>query len=313
MEDYIAVLGDINADITGYVKRLPKTGESVTGYEIGAYPGGKGANQADQCAKMGIKTYMLGKTGADFQGTAVLKSLCDDGVDCSFVKTAEGEKTGCALINIDEDGKNTLVYAPGANEKITKGDIDEVRDIITGAKIFITQNAINPDVTAYALKTAREAGVTTIFNPAPAGGLPEGIFKSVDYITPNETESEQYTGFCRTDYPAEEWRARTADWFLQKGVKRVCITLGSRGVFYADDSCRMVVPAFSVKAADTTAAGDSFHGGFAYGLFCGYPLKKALQIGCACGGMTAMGKGAQISIRRLEDIAAFLKENGIDI
>lgn len=311
MGDYIVVLGDINADITAFTKRLPKIGESVTGKEVNTYPGGKGANQADQCAKLGVKTYMIGRTGSDFQGITVLKSMRDDGIDCSYVKVAEDEKTGCAVINIDENGKNTLVYTPAANMGFTKEDIDKVKDLIVNAGVFISQNAINQDVIVYALKIAHEAGVTTIFNPAPASELPQKIYEYVDFITPNETESELFTGILMKDHTPEEWRAQTKQWFFDQGVKRICITMGSDGVFYADKEEEMVIPAFKIDPIDTTAAGDSFHGGLAYGLINDYPLDIALRIGCACGGMTSMGKGAQSSIQRIEKVKQFMEKNGV--
>lgn len=311
MEKYIVVLGDINADITASAERLPKVGETVNGTEVHTYPGGKGANQADQCAKLGVKTYMIGRAGTDLQGMSVLQSLREDGIDCQYVQAVAGETTGCAIINIDDEGKNMIVYVPGANIRFKKEDIDKAEELIKNASVFITQSGINQDVMLYALEMAHKAGVPTIFNPAPASSVPLEAFQYAEYVTPNETESELFTGILQKDYSPEEWRRKSAKWFMEHGVKRVCITLGSDGVYYADEEKEMVVPAFKISALDTTAAGDSFHGGLAYGLVQEYPLDLALRIGCACGAVTSTGKGAQVSIEHLNFIKAFMEKNGV--
>ena len=307
------VVGSINMDITASCERLPRLGETVFGYSVGMFGGGKGANQAIQCAQMGLDTKMVGQVGTDMQGETVLASMKSKGIDCTYINVSDTVLTGCAQITVDDNGDNTLVYAPGANQKIGLDIIDKARAEIESADIFITQNEINLDAAIYALKIAHEAGVPTVLNPAPAMEVPEEIFSYVDYITPNETEAEVYTGILRSEMDIETWKKKTAEWFFSKGVKTLVITMGEKGVYYATADEAMSVPAFTIKAVDTTAAGDSFHGGFAYGVANGYDTKKALQFGNACGAMTSMGLGAQNSIQPYEKIVEFMAQNGVEV
>ena len=172
------------------------------------FGGGKGANQAVQSAQMGVPTAMIGQVGNDMQGSAVLEALKSKGINCSRIHVSETNRTGCASIYVDPNGDNMLVYAPGANHHITKEMIDNGRDIIEQAAVFITQTEINMDAVIYGLKLAREAGAITILNPAPALPLPEEVYPLVDFITPNETESEFYTGILRSDMPSKSGKKR---------------------------------------------------------------------------------------------------------
>lgn len=313
MSKHIVILGSINYDITASAAKLPAKGETVTGFSVDMFGGGKGANQAVQSAQMGIPTAMIGQVGNDMQGNNVLAALKSKGIDCSLIHVSDTNRTGCASIYIDPNGDNMLVYAPGANHHITKEMVDAGKEAIAGADVFITQTEINMDAMLYGLKLAHEAGVTTILNPAPAVPLPDEVFPLVDFITPNETESEVYTGILRSEMPIEEWKQKTAEWFMNKGVKNLCITMGEKGAFYSNGTESISVPAFSIKAVDTTAAGDSFHGGFAYGLANGYDIETCLRIGSACGALSAMTLGAQNSIQPQERVLAFLKEHGVTI
>ena len=313
MSKQIVILGSINYDITASAERLPARGETVAGSSVDMFGGGKGANQAVQSAQMGVPTAMIGQVGNDMQGTAVLEALKSKGIDCSRIHVSDTSRTGCASIYVDPNGDNMLVYAPGANHHITKEMIDNGRDLIDDAAVFITQTEINMDAMLYGLKLAHEAGAVTILNPAPATPLPDEVFPLVDFITPNETESEFYTGILRSEMPIEEWKEKTARWFMDKGVKNLCVTMGEKGAFYSNGKESISVPAFSITAVDTTAAGDSFHGGLAYGLANGYDIETCLKIGSACGALSAMTLGAQNSIQPEERVLAFLKENGVEL
>lgn len=313
MDKHIVILGSINYDITASAERLPVKGETVEASSVDMFGGGKGANQAVQSAQLQIPTIMIGQVGNDMQGKAVLEALKSKGIDCSRLHISETNRTGCASIYIDPNGDNMLAYAPGANHHITKEMIDHGRDAIEQADVFITQTEINLDAAIYGLKLAREAGAITILNPAPAIPLPDEVFPLVDFITPNETESEVYTGILRSEMSIDEWKKKTAQWFTSRGVKNLCITMGEKGAFYSNGSESISVPAFPIKAVDTTAAGDSFHGGLAYGLANGYDIKTCLQIGSACGALSAMTLGAQNSIQPKERVLTFLKEQGITI
>ena len=313
MSKHVVILASINTDITASAVRLPERGETVEGYSVDMFGGGKGANQAIQCAKLGLDTHVIGMVGDDMQGNFVRQSLTEKGVNIDKVKVSSEYRTGCAAINVDPNGDNTLVYAPGANHHIAVEQLEECRSLIESAEVFVTQNEVNIDAALYGLKIAHDAGVTTILNPAPAIDLPEEIYQYVDYLTPNETECEGYTGILRSGMPAEEWQEKTYAWFHARGIRNLCITMGKEGSYFASEEGSLSVPAFSVKPVDTTAAGDAFHGGLVYGILNNLSMEKTLQIGNACGGLSTLTMGAQNSIQPLETVLSFLREHQIDV
>ncbi len=306
----IAVLGSINYDIVAKAVRLPHVGETVDGFGVDMYLGGKGTNQAVQARLLGADTYFIGCIGADTQGESVRENLKGQGVDDKFLYTLADQRTGCAVIYVDANGDNMLVHAPGANKAITREIVDSAKAQIQQASIFITQNEINGDMVAYGLSTAKALGVTTILNPAPAVPIPDDVFPLVYYITPNETESEAYTGILRADMPLEAWARANAEWFLQKGVKAVCITMGDKGAYYYDGTQEVFKKAFRIKAVDTTAAGDAFNGGLAYGIANNWDIEKSMLLGSACGALAAMTIGAQNSLRPMDAVVDYLKAEG---
>ncbi|HWR23191.1 MAG TPA: ribokinase [Feifaniaceae bacterium] len=307
----ISVLGSINSDIVARASRLPHVGETVDGLGTDMYLGGKGTNQAVQAQLLGARTYFIGCVGADAQGESVRENLKGQGVDDTFLYTLPNRRTGCCVIYVDTtNGDNMLVYDAGANKAITREIVDSAKERIKDSSVFITQNEINADMVAYGLSAAKSLGVTTILNPAPAVPLPEDVFTLADYITPNETESEAYTGILRADLPLTQWARANAEWFLKKGVKNVCITLGDKGAYYYDGAREVMKKAFRIRAADTTAAGDAFNGGLAYGAANGWDIEKSMLLGSACGAMAAMTVGAQNSLRPMDDILHYLKTEG---
>ena len=313
MEKHVSILASINTDITASASRLPRRGETVEGYSVDMFGGGKGANQSIQCARLGLDTRVIGMVGDDMQGAFVRESLIKSGVNIDSVEISKEYRTGCCSIYVDKNGDNTLVYAPGANRQITKELLEKSRGVIESASVFITQLEVNTDAVVYALKMAHDAGVTTILNPAPAIPFPEEAYQFVDYLTPNETECEGYTGILRSGMPAEEWQEKTYAWFHARGIRNLCITMGKEGSYFASEEGSLSVPAFSVKPVDTTAAGDAFHGGLVYGILNNLSMEKTLQIGNACGGLSTLTMGAQNSIQPLETVLSYLREHQIDV
>lgn len=313
MKKKIVVLGSINFDVVARSNRLPKEGETVGGTAVDMFIGGKGSNQATQASLLGMETHFIGQIGRDEMGSKVINSLINQGVDCRYLQTSYDHSTGCASIYVDDEGRNMLVHAPGANHHIPTSLVDESTELIKSATVFITQNEINQDVMIEGLKLASGSGSKTLLNPAPAVNLPEEVFTLIDYITPNETESEEYTGILRKDYDLDLWKRKNAEWFINRGVKNVCITLGEDGCYYYDGKIELNVPAFKIEPIDTTAAGDSFNGGLAYGVAIGLPIKQALQLGNACGALATISIGAQNSIANKKIVSEFLQKQGLNI
>lgn len=307
------VLGSMNFDCVGYSQRFPQRGETLEGDSFKTYSGGKGANQAVQLALLGAEVSFIGSVGSDPFGATLLQNLRAHGIHSDFVSLKEDVSTGTCLITVDSKGDNTILYFPGANKCLREQDIDLAEDTIRNANVFLTQNEINIEVVAYGLKMARKHNVVTILNPAPAVALPDDVYHFVNYITPNETEAEAYTGIFRADMDLDQWLVRTSGWFLNNGVNNVLITLGEKGAYFNNGSARLFFPAFPVNVVDTTAAGDAFNGGLAYLLANKGRIDEAIAIGCACGALAAQNKGAQSSMGDKMKIRRFIQGRDVSI
>ncbi len=292
----ITVIGDLLYDCFIWTDRLPRVGETVTGYKSGFFASGKGGNQAVQAARLGADVYMIGKVGCDERGKILLDMLRENGVHTDFVFEDPAESTGTDCVLVDRQGHNAIVVAPLANCKITVEEIRSARELIASSDILLSQLQINEEAITEALSIAHAAGVTTVLNPAPAREIPDAYYDLADYITPNETEAEFFTGCYQAEHSFEEWKALTIDAYRKKGARNVIITLGAEGALCASKQETFCVPAFPIKVVDTTAAGDSFNAAFCVGLAAGMSVAEAIRMGCAAGGLTASKEGSVPSL-----------------
>lgn len=313
MKKHVTVLGSINYDIVAGAERLPSLGETVHGYSVDTYIGGKGSNQSVQMSLLGLSVSLIAQIGDDEQGKMVLEGLRGKGVDTTHFTVSPDLRTGCAVIYVDPNGNNMLVHAPGANHAISRSTIEAAHQTISSASMYVSQNEINLDALLFGLQKAHTAGVPTLLNPAPAIQLPMEAFSFIDYIAPNETESEMYTKISKGTTTEEAWRRANAAWFHEKGVKNVCITLGSRGSYFSDSTQEYYAPAYRITPVDTTAAGDSFIGGFVYGVVNNWKYDKILRFANACGALSSTIKGAQNSIQDLARVQSFMTEHGVPL
>ena len=300
----VVVLGSINFDCVAKADRLPKKGETLRGYSFGTFVGGKGANQSVQLALLGANVTFIGRVGNDDVGRTLKDSLLSRGINTDHLTADPDANSGACSINLDNQGQNTLLYVPGANEKIRREDIDDAADAIRKADIFITQNEINLDMLEYGLEKAKQFGITTLLNPAPALPLSDRVFALTDYIVPNETETESYCGFLPANDAALK---RAAEWFFGRGTKNLVITLGEQGAYFANPSGSEYSAAYKVNAVDTTAAGDAFIGGFSYIVGQGGAIAEAMRFGNACGALAASQNGAQASLPKLDQVKEMIK------
>jgi ribokinase len=282
----IAVLGSANMDLVVTVDRAPALGETVTGRTFHTVPGGKGANQALAAARAGGEVTFLGAVGADAYGEQIRGVLAGDGVDVAALATVS-EPTGTAHIVVDGGGGNSIVVVPGANATVTTLT-DSHRTVIASAELLLLQLELPLPAVTEAARFARATGVRTILTPAPAVPLPPELLGAVDLLVPNEHE---VTVLASLDDP------RAAAQRLSFGGNDVLVTLGERGaVFFGADGRELSVPAFTVAAVDTTAAGDSFVGAFAVAQAEGRPLPDALRWASAAAALTVQGLGASDSM-----------------
>lgn len=309
-EPKIAVLGSLNYDCVVYGERLPKKGETVIGNGNGFFFGGKGGNQAVQAARLGAQVYFIGRVGKDDIGSKMISALKSEGINTDHIIMDECTSSGGTAIFVDENGDNAIMVAPNANQKVTKKDVDEAMPAIKECDIFIVQLEISIDAIEYAIEQASKAGVLVILNPAPALQISLGIFKYVDYLTPNESEAQVYSNIL-PDARVKGSLEKASQKLLDLGAKNVIITLGSNGAYFANKDKQFLVEAFKINAVDTTAAGDAFTAGFAYKLGAGESEEEAILFGNATGAVCASNKGAQTSLRNIAEISDFLEQRQI--
>jgi ribokinase len=295
----ILVLGSLLFDCVTWGERLPKKGETVIGYRNGFFTGGKGANQAVQAARMGAEVHMIGRVGKDHFGGILLDALKKEGINIRHVTEDANTSTGTCCIHVDKKGANAIMIVPQANLSISTKDIDMAMDEIKDFDIFVTQLEVNDEATIYAIKQARAKGSIIVFNPAPAHSVPKDIFGYADYVILNETETEFFSGVLPVD---DNSCMRAAKRLLKMGLKCVIITLGPRGVFYADNGISYLLPTFDADTVDTTAAGDAFNAAFATVLGEGMSVDEALMYGNAAGSIATTRHGAQSSLGYREEI-----------
>lgn len=304
MQKNICILGSINMDLVLRVNRMVRSGETILSKDFKKVSGGKGANQAVAAKRLGANVSFIGKVGMDGNGSELVKALKEDKIDVNYIKVSENDPTGMAIITVDDDGKNSIVVVPGANMTIDSNSIEEAKDIIKESKLLIAQFETTVEATIEAFKIAKENGVVTILNPAPAKEIPEELLELTDIIAPNETEAFELTNVKVDD--TDNIR-EASDKFIEKGVKFVIITLGERGAALVSKESLTIVPAHKVKAIDTTAAGDSFIGALASKLqneaevdF--EALENAIKFANKVSSIVVQKQGAQPSLPYLEEV-----------
>lgn len=298
----ITVVGSLNMDLVVYADKIPRPGETVLGRNFRQIPGGKGANQASSAAKLGADVRMIGCVGTDAFGVQLKDSLSRDGVNVEHVMVKPEVSTGVAVILVENSGDNSITVASGANYSITEDDITSARGVITDSDVILLQLEIPLDIVRAAVTAAKSAGRTVILNPAPAAELDEEILRNTDILTPNETELEFLSGH-RTD-TLENLKA-AGSVMLEKGVKELVITLGSRGALHMNRKAATHYSAYQVNAVDTTAAGDSFNAALAVFLSEGKTMEEAIGFAMKVGAMTVTKEGAQPSLPLLKEVNNF--------
>jgi ribokinase len=297
----VVVLGVFVADTAYRADRMPRMGETIMGSGFALGPGGKGSNQAVACARMGAETHIISRLGKDDFAKLALDTWRDVGV-IAHVQQMADSYTGAAHIFIENStGDNAIIIAPGAASLIDESDLEAQVGVISTADVFITQLEQPMEVAVRGLQMARDAGVTTILNPAPAASLPEGMLALCDYVTPNETECEALTGITvATEQQAEE----ACEALRDLGVRRPIITMGAQGAYLSDHG---LVPSLNAgPVVETTGAGDAFNGAFAAALSEGLSPEQAVRYGCATAGISVTRAGTAPAMPTRSEVDAIL-------
>jgi ribokinase len=304
-EKWITVLGSFVADLAFRTPKIPAWGETVLGSAFVLGPGGKGSNQAVAAGRLGHQISFISKVGRDPFGDLARRLYEHEGIDAQFVFDATDQPTGAAAILIDESrGENGIIVVPGACYEVTPAEIDQARDRIADSAAFLAQLELRISSVEHGLRLARELGVPTILNPAPAVALPESIFPLCDYLTPNESEAAALTGLPGDDLSQADAAANA---LLSRGVRNVIITLGERGAFVKNAHLAQHVPAIDAgPVVETTGAGDAFNGGLAVALAEGRDIVAATRFACAVAAISVTRSGTAPSMPHRAEVDALL-------
>ena len=282
---HILVVGSFMMDLIATTERAPGPGETVAGTGFRTAPGGKGANQAVQCARLGAHVTMAGRVGDDAFGREALQSVRTAGVDLSRVTADPSAPTGVAHILVEDTPQgvqNRITIVPGANFTLTPADLAWMEDGVRAFDMVLLQFELPMDVVETAAGWAHAAGVPVMVNPAPAAPISDRLLACADYLSPNEHEAALLSGLPLRAGPAGVEAAdleRVAAWFRARGVKELLVTLGENGAALAGTQGMLRVPCVPMeRVADPTAAGDSFVGAFCTGLCAGLEREAALAL-----------------------------------
>jgi len=300
----VIVVGGANFDYLVRGPKLPTPGETIDGKEFHEGPGGKGANQAVAAARLGARVAMVARVGSDSRGKATVENLNADNVDTRFIQRDESTPTGVALIMVNEEGRKQIMTSPGANHRLTVADVDAAVSAIREARVLLTQLEVPLDVVMHALKIAKEAGVHTVLDPAPAVPLTKELLRLVDVIRPNAAEAGILTGNSVHDRAS----ARRAAWFLlDHGAGAVTMDAGSGGNLLELREGEIWLPRIEVKTVDATGAGDAFAGALAVMLAEGHCIEEAGRFANAAAALSTTMLGAQAGLPRREAVVQLLE------
>jgi len=289
----IYVIGSSNTDMVVKAEKLPMPGETVIGGVFLMNPGGKGANQAVTCARLGGKVTFVTKVGNDIFGKQALQQFQKENIHTTFITTDKEHPSGVALIGVDARGENIILVAPGSNSHLDIRIVEQALESIEGPAIVLIQLEIPISTVEFAIERSYKKGLKVILNPAPVQTIQAEVMKHLFVITPNETEAEMLTGIRVTDLKTAEQAALKLH---ASGVENVVITLGHKGAYLHNDSIARLIPAPFVTATDTTAAGDCFNGALAVALAEAQSLEQAVAFACKAASISVTRMGAQASL-----------------
>ncbi|MYB53686.1 MAG: ribokinase, partial [Acidobacteriia bacterium] len=273
----IVVIGSLNADLVQNVDRLPRPGETIIGGNLQTFSGGKGANQAYAAGRMGAQVSMVGQLGNDGLASLLLQSLQSAGVRTGSVGEAD-LSTGAAVILVLPDGENLIVVSPGANATVTPALAAQRLSALREGWYLLSQLEIPIESVNESLAVAKARGATTILDPAPARELSPELLRKVDFLTPNETETQTLLGEPGLKMESDPDLELAARAILALGPRSVVLKLGARGCMIASVEGSHRVPGFEVSAVDTTAAGDVVNGAIATPLAEGRRVPAAARL-----------------------------------
>lgn len=302
------VVGSLNIDMVLNIDRMPETGENLFARNFTMFPGGKGNNQAIACSRLGGQVSVIGKIGDDDFGARLLMNLEQENVQYHFVTKQPLTYTGLAFIFVDRKGEPRLLVAPGANMYLTPEDVENASQLFYACEILLIQLEVPHNVVTQAIERAHGKGIPIILNPAPAQAFPLEFLTKTDTITPNLYEAEV---LARTKIHSIEDAIHAMHVLEKRCVARKVITLGEMGALATLPSGGMVhLKPRNVEVRDTTAAGDAFNAGIAYGLTTGMEWMETLHLANNAAALACTRIGAQSALPYLRDVIRYSDRQG---
>ena len=296
----VCVIGGINIDFISTVKSMPKAGETIVGNDFVVTPGGKGANQAVACGRLGLKTSMIGRVGNDTFADQLISNLNDEKINTDGITKDKNTHTGIATIILDENGENSIIQTPGANYLCGDDELNYLKSKISEFDLVVLQSEIPINISLSAAKIAKNANKLIIWDPAPANELPDEAYKYIDYLIPNQTEAQTLSGL--DDVLNDKQALEASKIFLDKGVKNVIITMAEQGAFgYNGKESYFIDIPDDIKVIDSVAAGDAFSGGLSLGISEELEFKKLIIYGVLSGSIAVQKPGATDSMPTIKE------------
>ena len=304
--------GSLIVDVTGFAPHLPVEGETTKGTTLRFGPGGKGSNQLTAAHRAGSEVKIISARGDDVLGQILKNHYVTEGMSEEYVDVNKNYESGSALIEIDEsNAQNRIIVILGANENVNAESVLKAEKDFADCDAVLTQFETTIEAVEQTKKLAKKYGKPFILNPAPFVAIPDELLNGIDYVTPNETEVEQFTGVTVNTYDDCK---KAAEILLNKGVKNVIITLGIRGAYFYNGKEEIKVPSIKVKAVETTGAGDAFNGGFATAIAEGLDVETALKFATCTSAISVTRLGSSPSMPYRHEILSLLeKEFGVKL
>lgn len=300
----VIVLGSLNMDLSICCENLPRSGETLNGYDFFINPGGKGGNQAVASAKLGADTYMIGNVGNDIFGKQLIDTLTEYKVDTTYVDISQNDASGVAVI-ICHENDNRIVLGNGANHSLKDDYVKKAIDeLAVQNDIFLTQLENQYELVRDAIVYAKRKGLYTILNPAPAKALDDIIYEHLDLLVVNQSECELLSGI----YPETDEDCRNAIEYFEKKKVQVLITLGKSGSVVKNNNQLVKINSRKVETVDTTGAGDSYIGALCAQLAKDVPMEDALKFSTDVAAICVTRRGAQVSMPTLSEVIEIYKE-----
>lgn len=289
----ITVVGSINMDLFIMTDRRPKAGETVLGNDFYSSPGGKGANQAVAAARLGAEVNMIGRVGDDQFGEELKSFLAQENIFLDSVETVTHEASGIAVITLSE-GDNSIIVYQGANLETTPTYVTKYEELIANSDVVLTQLEIPLEAVRETVALCEKHNTKLILNPAPIAALSEDILEKIDFITPNELE----------------YGSLAEDMDMTKFLQKLIITKGKAGIVYYNKELEQIIPSHTVDVVDTTGAGDTFNGAFAYAIASGNDVQQACKFANAAAALAIQKLGAQAGMPTNKEVEEFLQNHG---